>query len=80
VLGFAPDMRDFRIAAYMLRALGVNSVELYSNNPDKQKALEESGVAVERRIPTTLHINPTNKKYLQAKAENGHQFSLDPRN
>jgi GTP cyclohydrolase II len=78
-LGFAPDLRDFRIAAYMLHALGVNSIELHSNNPEKQKVLEQSGVIVERRVPTTLHINSTNKKYLQTKADNDHRFSLDPR-
>lgn len=78
-LGFAHDLRDFRIAAHMLRAMEISSVELLSNNPDKQSALEECGITVVKRIPTALHINSTNKKYLKAKAEKGHEFSLDPR-
>ena len=47
-LGFAQDERDFRLAAAMLRALGVGAVRLLTNNPAKVAALEAAGVARRR--------------------------------
>src|SRR5687767_7683325 len=45
-LGFKPDERDYEIAAQMLRAMGVKSVRLISNNPDKIADLQEHGIRV----------------------------------
>src|SRR6476661_824866 len=50
-LGFAADLRSYEIAASMLRDLGVQSVALMTNNPDKCAGLEKAGIAVARRVP-----------------------------
>ena len=71
-LGFAPDERDYGVAAQMLLALGVDRVALLTNNPDKVAQLERAGVRVESRVPTGVHRSPANHRYLDAKAWNGH--------
>jgi GTP cyclohydrolase II len=71
-LGHAPDERDYTVAAQMLRALGVSSVALLSNNPDKAAQLERLGVTVAERVPTAVHLSEANASYLSAKARNGH--------
>jgi GTP cyclohydrolase II len=71
-LGFAPDQRDYGVAAQMLLALGVDTIALLTNNPDKVAQLERAGVRVESRVPTGVHRSPANHRYLDAKAWNGH--------
>src|SRR5579864_8586635 len=50
-LGFKADHREFTLPGEMLKALGVSSVRLLSNNPDKVAALEKGGVTVTERVP-----------------------------
>jgi GTP cyclohydrolase II len=76
-LGHAPDERDYSVAAQMLRALGVSSLALLSNNPDKAAQLERLGVTVAARVATAVHLSEANAGYLSAKARNGHQ-GLEP--
>jgi len=45
-LGFEPDLRSYDLAAGMLRDLGVASVRLMTNNPDKLRGLEASGLRI----------------------------------
>jgi GTP cyclohydrolase II len=71
-LGHAPDERDYTVAAQMLRALGVSSLALLSNNPDKAAQLERLGLTVAARVPTAMHLSEANASYLSAKARNGH--------
>jgi GTP cyclohydrolase II len=71
-LGHAPDERDYTVAAQMLRALGVTTLALLSNNPDKAAQLERLGLTVAARVPTAMHLNAANAGYLSAKARNGH--------
>ena len=71
-LGHAPDERDYTVAAQMLRALGVSSVSLLSNNPDKAAQLVRYGVTVVSRVGTGVHLSEANARYLAAKARNGH--------
>jgi len=71
-LGHAPDERDYTVAAQMLRALGVSTVALLSNNPDKATQLEALGVTVKARVPTGVHASEANAGYLSTKARNGH--------
>jgi len=71
-LGHAPDERDYTVAAQMLRALGVSTVALLSNNPDKASQLEQLGVTVAARVPTAVHLSEANASYLSTKARNGH--------
>jgi GTP cyclohydrolase II len=76
-LGHAPDERDYSVAAQMLRALGVSTLALLSNNPDKEAQLERLGVTVAARVATAVHLSEANASYLSAKARNGHQ-GLEP--
>ncbi len=72
-LGHAPDKRDYTVAAQMLRALGVSTLALLSNNPDKATQLERLGLTVTARVPTAVHLSEANASYLSTKARNGHR-------
>lgn len=61
------DARQYDVAAKMLEALGVQSIELMTNNPEKVSALERLGIVVERRIPTLVAANPFSASYLEVK-------------
>ncbi len=72
-LGFDDDIRDYRVAALMLKLLGVASVQLATNNPRKVEALQGYGVTVSQRIPSLVVPNPHNTHYLHTKArKSGH--------
>lgn len=78
VLGFPDDLRSYDVAAGMLRALGVETVRLLTNNPRKISGLEENGIQVVSRIPLVIHPNPINKHYLVTKArKSGHLIVFD---
>ncbi|GID98299.1 GTP cyclohydrolase II [Amorphoplanes digitatis] len=66
-LGHADDERDYTAAAQMLAALGVGTVDLLTNNPDKPAQLRDSGVDVRTVVPTKVHASDANVRYLQAK-------------
>jgi GTP cyclohydrolase II len=68
-LGLDDDLRDYGVAAAMLRAVGVGEVRLITNSPDKLEQLEENGIRVQERIPTPLYLTPYNRNYLAAKVE-----------
>ena len=70
-LGFHADARDYTAAAQMLHALGLAEVALLTNNPDKAEQLGRHGVVVAERVPTGVHWNPTNARYLRTKAARG---------
>lgn len=71
-LGYAEDGRDYSVAVQMLRALGVERLDLLSNNPDKAAQLTAAGLVVRHRLPTGVHLSPANARYLAAKADAGH--------
>jgi GTP cyclohydrolase II len=73
-LGFGGDERRYDVAAQMLLGLGVDRVELLTNNPDKAAQLCAAGVAVDDCLPTGLHLSPANHRYLTAKAYRGHRL------
>jgi len=52
-LGYPTDMRDYTVAANMLRDLGVTKIRLMTNNPDKQRVLEQEGIEIIERVPTS---------------------------
>ena len=70
-LGYSEDGRNYTVAAQMLRALGVDRVALLSNNPDKAAQLQRFGVTVVERVPTAVHLNAANARYLATKAGRG---------
>lgn len=72
-LGFDDDLRDYSVAAEMLRLLGVESIELITNNPRKVDGLENEGVEVSERRPLKVLPNPHNVRYLETKRKkSGH--------
>ena len=75
LLGFADDLRSYRPAAEMLRALGVRSVVLLTNNPLKVQGLEAEGVPVTLREPVSVPVNALSREYLRAKQDRmGHSL------
>ncbi len=76
-LGFESDLRNYSLPGAILRHLGIRSVRLLSNNPDKVKALEDSGIAVAQRLPCIAADHESRRDYLQTKREKmGHLFDL----
>lgn len=72
-LGLSADLRTYKTAAEILKQLGVKSVSLITNNPDKIEQLKNFGVNVAERIPISTIPNPFNQKYLETKrAKMGH--------
>ncbi len=68
-LGFAPDLRDYGVAAQILRDLGFLRIRLLTNNPQKIAALGEYGIDVVAREPLEVLPNPINRRYLLTKRE-----------
>ena len=66
-LGFAADSRDYDFAARALKALGIRSVRLLSNNPDKIQQLERAGIRVVERIPCRPRTSQHSQSYLRTK-------------
>ena len=66
-LGFAADLRSYELAAQILRDLGVRSVALMTNNPEKVAGLEKAGVRVARRVPHWGAAHEHNADYLEVK-------------
>ena len=76
-LGFAADMRDFKVGAHILFDLGVRRVRLLTNNPQKVKALEDYGLIVTERVAIEVPPRSSNRNYLQTKRSKfGHLLSL----
>jgi len=77
-LGFADDERDYAGAAGMLQALGVESIQLMSNNPKKVAGLRAAGIEVVARLPHEMPSQRHNRHYLETKArKSGHLLNLD---
>ena len=74
-LGFAPDLRNYKIACRMLKELGVKSIDLMTNNPDKIKQVEKYNIKVNKRVPIEIHSNHIDRIYLKTKADRmGHDL------
>jgi GTP cyclohydrolase II len=61
------DARSYDVAAAMLRELGVESIELMTNNPDKVAGLANLGIKIERRVSVHVPPNPHSASYLEVK-------------
>ena len=72
-LGFDDDLRDYSIAVQMLKDLGVKSIELITNNPNKIKGLRNGGIEVIDRLPIQMEPTIYSEDYLLTKAnKSGH--------
>jgi GTP cyclohydrolase II len=77
LLGFGDDERDYRAAGDMVRALGIKSVRLMTNNPRKVDGLRAHGVVVTGRIPLVMAANRHNASYLLTKQQrSGHLLAM----
>lgn len=76
-LGFGSDERDYRVAAEMLKAMGVSEIRLLTNNPDKKTQLEAHGIRVNALVKTGAFVKAENRRYLEAKVrETFHRIDL----
>jgi GTP cyclohydrolase II len=68
-LGFAADCRAYELPAQVLKLLGVKSVRLMTNNPDKVAALESAGIVVAERVSAEVEPQESFAGYLKTKHE-----------
>src|SRR5579862_5366465 len=68
-LGFAADYREYELPAAVLKQLGVSSVRLMTNNPDKVAALESAGITVSERVSAEVESQESFERYLRTKQE-----------
>ncbi|MCS0639531.1 bifunctional 3,4-dihydroxy-2-butanone-4-phosphate synthase/GTP cyclohydrolase II [Streptomyces sp. LP05-1] len=74
-LGLPADARDYAAGARMLTDLGVRSVRLLTNNPDKIAALVRHGLTVTGREPMPVQAGEHNLRYLRTKRDRmGHDL------
>ena len=74
-LGFPADDRDYTAAARMLDDMGISSVRLLSNNPEKQRQLEQYGIEINDLVPLLVGRSKHNEGYLNVKRDRmGHQI------
>lgn len=74
-LGLPADARDYGVAAAILRDLGISTVRLLSNNPEKRRQLIEHGIDVTELVPLVVGVGDVNIGYLGAKRDRmGHQL------
>lgn len=67
-LGFAADERNFSVCADIFDLLGVKSVRLLTNNPNKIETMRNAGINVVERVPLNVGENRYNTEYLSTKA------------
>ena len=74
-LGFAPDLREYWIGAQILSDIGVKSLRLLTNNPDKVYGLGGFGLKINERVPLEIPPQKYDLKYMKTKQEKmGHIF------
>ena len=77
MLGFGDDERDYRVAVEMVRALGIESVQLMTNNPRKLEGLRQHGIPISGRLPLIMPPNRHNASYLLTKQQrSGHLLEM----
>jgi 3,4-dihydroxy 2-butanone 4-phosphate synthase/GTP cyclohydrolase II len=75
-LGFKADQRDYGIGVQILRALGVRTMRLLSNNPRKLVGVEGHGLSVSEWLPLEIPASDSTRRYLKTKKEKlGHKLS-----
>jgi len=78
MLGHPADARDYGIASEILDSVGIEKVNLMTNNPDKVEQLSEYGINVVERMAIVAGVGEGNLDYLSTKATRmGHQISKD---
>lgn len=73
-LGFKPDERQYELAAQILRQLGVTTVNLLTNNPDKISQLKLAGITIHDRLPLEMQPTKYDRQYLLTKKNKFHHL------
>jgi 3,4-dihydroxy 2-butanone 4-phosphate synthase / GTP cyclohydrolase II len=68
-LGFESDEREYHIATFILKDLGIRSIKLLTNNPEKVISLQKEGIDIQDRIPLMIEPNEENEEYLRVKRD-----------
>ena len=68
-LGFPGDMREYYIGAQILKDLGVKTMRLLTNNPDKVYQLSDFGMEITKRVPIQMEATPFDRFYLKTKQQ-----------
>ena len=77
-LGFAGDEREYYIGAQILKDLGVKTLRLLTNNPDKVYQLKDYGMEIKERVPIQMKATPYDLFYLRTKQEKmGHMLRFE---
>jgi len=76
-LGFGPDERRYDVAARILQVLGLERIELLTNNPEKLRAMQDSGITVVERRPLHGTLNRHNRPYVEAKVHRAGHWLTD---
>ncbi len=66
-LGHQADLRDYSVAAAIIRHLGIQSIHLITNNPAKIEDLTQHGIVVTERVSIEPTVKPDNLEYLRTK-------------
>jgi GTP cyclohydrolase II len=78
MLGLPADGRTYTVAGEILNGLGIESVDLLTNNPEKVTQLEQQGINVAKRTPLIAGVTEQNRTYLATKRERmGHLIDKD---
>ena len=77
LLGHHPDERDYSVAAVILNHLNLLSVRVLTNNPEKIKALQKSGINVTDRVPIPVKVTKDNADYLETKRQRMNHLFLE---
>ncbi|MBU1000858.1 GTP cyclohydrolase II [Patescibacteria group bacterium] len=76
-LGFATDLRSFKVAAQILKKLKICKINILTNNPDKITQLENFGIQINKTIPLEIKPNLIDIRYLKTKKyKMGHKLKL----
>jgi GTP cyclohydrolase II len=76
-LGFAADCREYELPARVLNLLGIKSVRLMTNNPEKVSAIESAGITVAERVSAEVVPQESFAGYLKTKHEKmGHILEM----
>lgn len=77
-LGFKSDLRDYGLGAQVLADLGIQKIQLMTNNPKKLSGLKGYGLEIVEHVPIVCEPEPAREKYLQTKRDKmGHMLPLE---